>query len=165
MRNASSTPTNNNNTDVAKGTCQLPVRSIRNPNTDGDKTPAIPKPRFIIPPAVPAYCGAMSIGSAHSTGLHNSRKKNAKLRRIDTVTRLWMNKVGSRNNKDPSNPTTRFKRRANFKLPVRTSRASERKPPAVSPITPASMTPVENHTNFFTGRWYDAARKDGSHVR
>src|SRR6516225_5824804 len=157
MRNASNTPTNNNNTDVANGTCQLPVRSIRNPNTDGDKTPAIPKPRFIIPPAVPAYWGAMSIDRAHSTELHNSKKKNAKLRRIDTVIRSWTNKVGSRNNRDPSNPTTRLKRRANFKLPVRTSRVSERSPPAVSPITPASRMPAVNQTNFLMGRWYDAA--------
>ena len=118
MKNDSPAPTSSSASDAQNGMDQLPVRSTAAPNTRGDRIPATPKPKFIIPLAVPAYCGAMSIGTAQIGATTSSEKKNASDRHTATVVRSWVRTTGTRNMKAPTIPTMIRLRRAACKLPV-----------------------------------------------
>ena len=73
--------------DVENASDQFPVQSTRAPITSGDMIPAIPKPKFMIPLAVPDCDGIRSIGSDQMGETINSRKKKAALSRTAAVTR------------------------------------------------------------------------------
>ncbi len=72
----------------------------------------MPKPKFIMPLAVPAYCGAMSIGTAQIGATTSSEKKKASDRHRATVVRSWVRTTGTRNTKAPTIPTMIRLRRA-----------------------------------------------------
>src|SRR5258705_5387021 len=77
IRNARPAPINKRQIEPANGNVQLPVRSIRYPNTNGEMMPATPKPKFIMPLADPEYFGAMSMGTAQMGATTSSTEKNA----------------------------------------------------------------------------------------
>ena len=53
-REARRAPSRSRATEPTKGATQLPVRSTRYPKVEGETKPATPKPKFIMPLAVPA---------------------------------------------------------------------------------------------------------------
>jgi len=65
MRNDSMMPAAITAIDTTKGRFQFPVRSISQPPITGLTIAANAAPLFMMPLAVPAYCGAMSIGTDH----------------------------------------------------------------------------------------------------
>src|SRR6185437_9151138 len=73
--------------DVENASDQFPVQSTSPPITTGDMIPAIPKPKFMMPLAVPDCCGIRSIGSDHIGDTMSSRKKKATLSSTAAVTR------------------------------------------------------------------------------
>src|ERR1700682_4459186 len=143
MRNASPAPSSNRLIEPANGQVQLPVRSIKNPNTTGETIPATPKPKFIMPLADPEYFGAISIGTAQIGATTSSTQKNAAASEIAATLTSWTSITGIRNTNPPSIPATMTLRRAGVRLPVRCRIRSLTTPPRVSPITPARNTPAE----------------------
>src|SRR3954451_14287196 len=92
-RRASSAPTSSRTIEPTKGSAQLPVASISTPKKTGEMMPARPKPKFIMPLAVPAWRGAMSIGTDQIGATTSSAKKKARLRQAAGVGRWWIKKT------------------------------------------------------------------------
>ena len=119
----------------------------------------------MIPPAVPAYCPAMSSGSVQSTALVNSRKKNPAASKYTAPSALPVTMAGRMNANAPPRPTTSSVRRARRSLPVRRKIVSEITPPSVSPTTPPSSGSVVMSAIRSSLNPRASDRYDGSHVR
>src|SRR5205823_7461181 len=130
-------PTSSRPIDPRKGRCQLPVRSMMMPNTNGDRMPASADPVFMMPLAVPEWRPAMSIGIDHMGPITSSAKKNAAARLTMIVVRSRVAKIASSERNDPAKPATTTLRRALSRSPVRRRMASLTVPPRRSPATPA----------------------------
>src|SRR6266852_2886928 len=100
------------------GRLQFPVLSMMYPPTSGETMAAAADPTFIRPLAEPEKRGAMSMGMAHMGPMVNSAKKNAALRQMATVTRLWDNKIGTMKASESRKPTITRLRRALLLSPV-----------------------------------------------
>ena len=101
-----------------------------------------------MPLAVPAYWGAMSIGTDQIGAMINSKDKNASDKHTAVTVRLWINTTGIKNTNAPRNPATITPRRAIARLFVLRNSRSLTKPPVVSPITPAKNIPAENNAEL-----------------
>src|SRR6266566_8140128 len=76
-KQASAAPVSKSAIEAANGMVQVPLRSIMKPKKTGEMMPAKAEPKFIIPLAEPAWCGAMSIATAQIGATISSAKKNA----------------------------------------------------------------------------------------
>ena len=81
-------PTNITKIDTMNGRYQLCVLSMIMPATIGEAMAASAEPEFIMPAAVPANFGAISIGIDQIGPMHISAKKKPDERQIETTVML-----------------------------------------------------------------------------
>ncbi|SAL74410.1 hypothetical protein AWB69_09185 [Caballeronia udeis] len=136
--------------ETVKGRFQLPVLSIRKPPTTGLIIAASADPEFMMPLAVPACLGAISIGTAHIGPIVISLKKNPPLRHTaaNVIDMLETSMMGASESSVRNMQTPTITLRAMRIFPLRRKMRSVTEPPSQSPRTPAKNTPEANNADF-----------------